>query len=1558
MVNITKRNENAAFQFEILYAGIEFLRLFGKKRILSKIQIKPDRRYGAARRIEDLTKFYNNGTVEVVQIKHSVNSASKFGFGDFWTSKDSKKVGKGKQRREGTPIYKFLKSWRTHRAKTKIVKLTLASNRIPIDDLKMFLSDIRSLRQGILPWTNFRTKYSKQITNIKSNCSDNPFKNEKEICDFISSFYFEKLPNLQRLEDNLAVKLKEQGIINEDRVFAYIMRTTKAFISDDIEVLPQRVSELISRLKTGLIQEILAPENYIERTNLEKEILKAVEEKKRKGGFVTVYAPSGSGKTVLLSQLSAKNADFFPYLCRIRPFEAIQGKTGYSITERLNSKWFKVDIIQRCFEFGLLENNVGLEDDENYVDKMFDEALRILSEKALKSRSKKIVIIIDALDQIETDKFKGKSVLDAIPTINYPGIVFLLSTWGPNYLPQSIKSLPKLEAGIELYFTETEIKKYFDQAGIALTQDHVAIIKNKTNGLAISLLYLGNRLKNKRNIDQIVRSISNYSEVFDWYKPIWNMLNVREKNCLGYLCHHLAPVKRENLREMVPGLNIAAFNILINRIEHFLNITSGYIEPYHDSFRRFIVNKLKQDKKIYNQQLANYYSKNINLPYSQRYITQHLKIVGTKDTRAKLIFERLHRSNFFEKILRTKIDDRTKVEIGRVFVDYFYQVNNVEQLVKYSIVTSDVYPTTYDSNIYEKAEIGTEKLLTQIDEELMTVEDKHQREQIDWVFRRLAIGNILIRKKNKQCFKLAQRLIDDGLFRFRLNPNLLWTEDRNLRDKFWDHVSILTLAMVNVQRYKDALLLVQRIHFKEPNTQLIGFKGIYIVDIHIANLKLNPEVTAIRITKSSKIERLLTYLEIEKQKLPIIKKRDYTTLLNNKRLEKFLYDDNRDVSQTLDLAEALYIHKSKNYKKRILNLINNVKLEVPHSDHGYIYWGYPGDQRSFFLRYIALQSLLNDTFNLNEFYSASLKEKYPKSGDEKENKNKDFLNILSIEQELAKNRLLLRSKRIDWNMFWEVVEKSLKIFQEKVLQIDNLGDSDYSDTLKKLLPYKDNMRNIIRDNVSVCNLLFPSKSLTVLNRIDSIIDFKKQVVPLETLIAATPSSSKVSGKLENYLNTSIKLRQKEKLDSTGKSDNLRSLSTLAAKHGFSDLAEKTFEKSLKYSRGVWNKGDLRFTNLVDTLRTQNKIEFETILRYLYQITDIVEKTWYWKLDFLESAAFADFNMSLDFLYSLITKNEVNENDGLSKIILTYIKWHPYNTLRNILPLLGLLNIKNESVFDFYENITKTYFSIISWSLQNHDIKIAQELALRYFNLAKQEIEPPERIKLLRNFVIFLLPHFELGKIKNEVDAYVNTLLHEGYIPVQKTGTDYEITQEAEINNLKLMIYRKRIKALFKYLANKAKTDKYMTSRIITDLLPYFDYENLLFIKNWCQVNNISLEKCEWLSALIKSASSSNRASIIAKTRSEIMAFMKTQREYEKYRIIKEIDKVDFPGKKGLMKRLLLMCIRELAGSGYYLPQFFMYTSDSMDRHFIDLKKFSFETWKSVFEHSMRLSLSK
>ncbi len=1567
MSNISNRNENIPLYFETLYTGIAFLDLIKKDSKLLKIEVKPDRKYGAARRIEDLTKFYSDNSVEVVQIKHSIDNGRKIGFGDLWVTKGRQSDNDRTNKFEGKNVFKFLKSWREHKALGKAVTLTLASNRTPNQAFTSFLSDIEKFNTGKLLWSAFQQKYSSEIKAIRSNCNRKPFKNNSELKNFLKSFRFEKLPNWEQLESGLAEKLKNQGVITKDRVEVYIHRTNKTFISNEIEILPQRIVELIDRMKTGLLQEISLPENFVERLEIERKILKEIEAKKRTGGFVYLFAPSGAGKTVLLSRLSSKYSDFFPYFCRIRPFETVKGQSGYSNKNRLNSTWFKVDIIQRCHEFGLLEASVGLNDDEFYIDKMFDEALKTLSEKAQKRPSKKIVIIVDALDQIETDKYTGKSVLDAIPTVNYPGIVFLLSTWGANYLPQSIKNLPAAitkKIGIELFFTDKEIKQYYSQTGINLSQDQVSLIQAKTSGLAISLFYLNKLLKKKKDIDNIIHSINNFTEVFDWYKPIWEVLKDNEKECLGYLCFHFASVKRDSLRDMIPGLSIAQFNSLLRTIDHFLDTSSGFLQPYHDSFRRFIVNRFSGDKKEFHQKLAKYYSSHTQLPYSRKFLTRHLQVVGIATPFSKNIFGRLHTIGFFKKILKSKLDDDTKVEIGRTFVDYFFYTKNVKEQVQYSIITSGIYPSIYDSDVYDKARIGTKKLLSDIEQEVLFSPKDHLWNQQDWIFKRLSLGNILISRRNKNGINLAKRFIDDGLFRIALNRNLLWGDEQ--RHNLENHLDIYTCALVNAGRYAQARNFLRKgISFKNPSPKMEGVRCYDLATINIQNLNINPKETLRAISKAPKLERLITYLEMEGQGIKVPNKSDFRKLLTDIKLERFLHSSNSN-SQFLNLAEALFVHKINDWELRINKLLDKVKIEIPYHHHSYTFWGSPDSNRSIFLRWITLKGLTDKNFKISEYYNEAFKKKFENRSDHNEYNSKGLLEVLTSEQALSTSRILVLAGKQQWNNYIKLFEITLKQFKQKVDELNSYTDHSYlSDEQKNLYPFSQDLYYLIEENLDFLNSKKFSKYLTVLDSIELTLNSHlfESAELLETICEVTVNkTSQIQNKLLGYLNKASILRQREALDNLGKSSNLRKIAVLAAQAGYPELAQNIFDMSLKYSKGLWSKGDLRFINLVDALRTQNPGEFDLVLDYINKISDVVEGSWYWKLDFIESAVYADFEMALQYCYLFISKGECNQNEALRRIVSTYIKFYPKHTIVNILPFLDLMDVTEESTYEYLEVTTNVFFDIIKWFLVNANYTEAEKFVQKYVYIVKKDVEPDHSIRLLNRLLKILERYTQLIHLVRKIKFYINELKQGGYKEAT-TSNSYDGREEyyggLDMLKLEKTAQQYGIEKLIKQLTKYLKTDFHYLDKAIPKLSMCLNNSEHQILLDWAKSKNIRLDQPEIFATLMEKAAKIQDRVSFQKIVSQLIKYInETERGYEIYSIINALDKQDFNGKKALMKRLMLLGIRKLSGSSYSLSEFFYYSSDAIDKHFIDLKKFSYPAWKQIVERAIKLSLSK
>lgn len=1563
---ISKRNEDAPFYFEKLLASLDFVDLLSNESLVSRLQIKPDRKDGPSRRIEDLTKFYKDGGVDVVQMKHTLVPATQLGFSDLWTA-TTQSVKGSTGSREGTNIFKFLKSWRVHRKDTSRVVLTLVSNKKPNSSLESFFADTSSLRKKEKTWLGFSRKYKVEIQNIERNCAQKPFASKKELREFVAALSYKNVGDIDDLEKELEEKLKGQGVGDKTRIEAFVNRVTKKFVSDNVDILPSDVVALIDRVKTGLLQEIAAPLNYIQRPDLDRQILTAIESKKKEGGFVLLFSPSGSGKTILLSRLAEKNPDFFPYFCRIRPFDVIQAKTGYSATNRLSSTWFKADIIQRCYEFGLLTTSVSVTDSEDFIDKAFDEALSVLSKKAQERPGKKIVIIVDALDQVETDKFRGKSVLDAIPASKQPGVVFLLSTWGNKHLPTSVKNLPqstKKDARIDLFFTEKEISEYFKQGKISLTQDQVSIIKKKTKGLAISIFYLAQKLKGKDDVDQIINSTGQYDEVFEWYQPIWNSLAAKDQECLGYLCFHFAKVRRDDLRRTVAAkLSVSEFNGLLSTIAPFIDTSGGFIEPYHDSFRRFVVSRLLKDKIFYHRDLANYYSANLAGSYGKKYIIKHLETAGLKDPTVKKVYRKLDLNGFFATILKSNLDDPTKVEIGKSFVNYFYLTKDIKKFLKYAIVSSNIYPTVYGEHTYKKAYIGTEKLIAEVESELLLPKRQHIREQREWVFKRLAIGNILKARADKNSLSLASRFLDDSLFRIDLNPQLLWEEDA-MRE-FWNHAEEITEAYVNTNQYLRALAFLKKgISFSKKTKKIEGLLASKLAKIHLKNFRIDKKSTLYQVAKSSKVERLFFYSALLRSHEKISNPKDFKELLSDERMEAYMPEEKND-RHYIDLAKAILVCNIKNKESRVRKILDKIKIEIPHFSRGYTYWGdMEGGGRYTFLSWTALKSFVEKDFKLETFYPGALKERFKSRSDLSEYENPAFVEVLLLQQTFFRNAILVRTGRMKWKEFWEIFRLSLEKYKGKIDQIKQTADQYNSNLQKTCYPYYYDFSTMIEENLTIVDTFFPDKLLSVISKIEEIFGIEyvhNDPGLLETLIRVPTegNASKLKDKIDIYFGNLLELRKKEALDNLAKSSNLLDIATLAAKKNRHVFAEDVYLQSLKYSRGLWSKGDLRFSNLVDSVRTQKGDQFEFVLRCIEKVSDVIEGGWYWRIDLLESATYLDHKLALDYAYNFIIKGEVNPNEALSRVISTYIRNYPYSSLDDILPIVPLVNFREERGHDLYENVSRVFYMLIKSALSNKKEKKAQLMAKEYFENAKRDLQPRYRMSILMDFIKFADAYPVLSKMSQEFRKHVSVLEKAGYRSATKSSSGYEVSYDgADLKKLMTYAKKDRVDAVIGIIDAYVKKPGYFVDELFAGIVPLLSTTSIEKIRLWAKDKKIDLEGATLFIALIKKALSDNNKVLLRRICSEVVKFQSAVEQFHSSHLIKDLNEVQFPGKRTLIKKLLLIGIRNYAGDGYSLPSVFSYSSDAIDDNYIELKKWSYPVWKEVVERSMRLSLSK
>lgn len=1534
------RNEDRPTYFEKIFAALYFAHLLNGKKQIREIHIKPDRVNGEKRRIEDMTVVFSNGKKHVMQLKYS-ETANGWSFGDLVFGERA--LSNLSANSEGSNIYKFLKSWRYHNCSTNC-SLYLVSNKPLGDELRVFYADLEKLGSKKITWAVFKKKYQARIELIKKNCIKQPFKNDGELKRFLISFKFLRTDYVES-EKELIKVLSILGIQDEDRVYSFITRCTKKFLEDTVVVTSDDVKKLLYLVSTGLIQEIEPPPNYTPRIDLEKQIITTTDKVKATGGFVFLFAPSGAGKTVLLSELTKKYSSIFlPYFCRLRPFDTKKKKGQYN-HERLSSKWFKVDLVQRCYELGLIKTNLDLMLNDSFIDQVFEESLTELSKRALETKDKKIVIIVDALDQVTTDKYSAKSVLDAIPRVNYPGIVFLLSTWGSNYIPDSLTNSRHVnELKINLKFTKTDISNYFIKSGILLTSQQIFNIEKRTSGLAISLFYLLNKLK-KNPVDQydvIINSSLISNDVFGWYKPIWDSLNTRQKDYLGYLCFHYAKIDKDILLD-IEGKRASPANFLelLKEIDPFVEIKNNSIQPYHDSFRRFILQKLKSVNNEFHTKILNYHISKLNNNYSTRFLIKHLNSLPQR--KASYYYQKLFSKDYLNKIFKTNTAENSiKSEIGQSFVRYFCTKNKIQEMMSAAVQTSRLYPTIDDNDIYLKAKIGSIKYLNEIDQELQSYNPQHHNGYEEWVLKRLKIANILRDSTTPEARKMGTMLLEDSLFKIKLNSNIIWHEHQN---EVWNSIDEYLEGQVMFGKYNEAIkYLKRRIKFKEKHLSTYGLIANKLANLNLLQWKINRNLVLTRWSSLNSIEKIASFLAIPELYKHF--RKEIRQILSNQNLLRYLHGNN----QLLSVAECIYEKRIKNKKDLIKKILPKVKMEVPyHRDH-YSMWGMH-NEKSDFLRILTLTSLVQDAFNLNVYYDDLLKGAFKNKPEEY--KNDAFVNVLRLYHILNLKIIESKTKKLNFRNFNQPIQRTFKEFFEKT----NLK-KDYTDSyeyMKKVAPYKQNIEFFICLWLAAISKVFPNNISSFIKYFSPYLDsdqFKQNPEIYEALLKTLigTKQSTINATVDKYFSKLYQLRLHEQLTNIAKRDQLQTLASLAATYKNFELAEKSYNKSLKYSHALWSKEDLRVFSLIDSLKFQkDEKDFEEVKEMIKKVSTVAESSWYFYNELVGSASYADFSLGLRYLYEFSVSDKIVLNKAISTIIKAYFSRYPQSNIKEIEPIRKML-ILDEEYYN-HEYSVEAYEALIKQQTKV-DIKNSAYILDEYLVYINTKIYSKDRFAVLNKLLIILKEH---PTLKRKVNQQIRQMENAGY-----KVTEYNQNMPVpEIEN-------KSAKA-----ANIFKSrDFKKTEKILDSLKTSWDLEQSIgaAASNFKAAHLKKLEKYSakrglnlysiprFVQCQIEKTKRNGRG--ISKIKNKILNSI-GHADYPSYinEMIKEVSKLEFVYKKMFLKQLVKKVLVEYCASEYSFYQTLNHLGDIIDTYCPEVNMALYSPLLKEVNNSIKLSLS-
>lgn len=155
-----------------------------------------------------------------------------------------------------------------------------------------------------------------------------------------------------------------------------------------------------------------------------------------------------------------------------------------------------------------------------------------------------------------------------------------------------------------------------------------------------------------------------------------------------------------------------------------------------------------------------------------------------------------------------------------------------------------------------------------------------------------------------------------------------------------------------------------------------------------------------------------------------------------------------------------------------------------------------------------------------------------------------------------------------------------------------------------------------------------------------------------------------------------------------------------------------------------------------------------------------------------------------------------------------------------------------------------------------------------------------------------------------------------------------------------------------------KKPAYFVDSLVSSIVPFLSTTSIERVRVWAMDNKVDLLGSTFFIALVKKAVAENNSIFLKKVIADIFKFQSEAVHFRSSHFIKELNNVSFPGKRSLMKRMLLVSINKYAGDSYSLPSLFAHSADAIDDNMPELKEFSYEVWKEVVESSMKLSLSK
>jgi hypothetical protein len=392
--------------------------------------------------------------------------------------------------------------------------------------------------------------------------------------------------------------------------------------------------------------------NFTGRENEKQFIYNFID--KNDKGFLAVTGNPGMGKSTLLAEIykhyeSRNSGNIHPILYFI---QRGLGNDSYSLLKYLHDKIDETKIVSN--------NRRG-----NSSENMFLSLQEKLSEWPIKSRGKKLLIIIDGLDEgIEPP---NSLITDHLVNQTIPQVLFIYSSrpGGHDKIVDFLDNLPRENTtrlsltGLTKENIRALLYEVTDKYN--LQQEWVDIILKKSQGSPLYLKLLCKDLLNERIVINNANELPN--DINDCYNKIFrNYRKLQERDIL-LNCIFLFAVAKDSLTkhhlELIlgigPGTSITVISILKEVLSIDENNANAFI-LFHESLREYILNEFPSNIIDAHKQIVAFSAKweTLQGKFEQEYILKHFDAHLTHllkiDNRYVTILLKLANNKLFQQI--------------------------------------------------------------------------------------------------------------------------------------------------------------------------------------------------------------------------------------------------------------------------------------------------------------------------------------------------------------------------------------------------------------------------------------------------------------------------------------------------------------------------------------------------------------------------------------------------------------------------------------------------------------------------------------------------------------------------------------------------------------------------------------------------------------------------------------------------------------------------------------------------------------------------------------------